>query len=88
MLTRRPRKGDVLFLDSTQRMFNKVEFSTDDGLVRDERGRAMFIWKFGDGSLNRDATIIEEGPNVPDPREQDNLLHNGQPYQPKEKENV
>lgn len=60
-----------------------VGFATDDGIVRDEQGRALFIWRMGDGELNRVVTIVEEGPDVEDPRSSQEYLHNGTPYVPR-----
>lgn len=91
MLHRRPRAGDVVawsaaYKDGVCKVTAGslvVGFATDDGICRDERGRAQFIWLFGDGELNSIVTIIEEGPDVPDPRSSQVYLHDGTPYVPK-----
>lgn len=74
MLTRRPRAGDVINVMGREFV---VGFATDDGLVRSDRGTAMLIWRFTDGSLNSVAVIGAEGPDVEDPRSHLKLLHEG-----------
>ena len=87
MLTRRPRKGDVVAWTSNftgKEHQAVVGFATDDGLARDEKGVAMFIWGFGNdrSKLNNRITIVQDGPDVPDPRSSQSFLHNGTPYPP------
>jgi len=86
-LTRRPRHGDVVQFNypNRKKIVNvTIGFATDDGLARDEGGSTLFIWGFNNNTeLNKLATIIEEGPDVPDERSSLDLLHDGSPYVPK-----
>lgn len=76
-LTRRPRAGDVV--QSNKGKPIRIGFATNDGIARDDNGRAIFIWGFGEdkSQLNTYFTIIEDGPDVPDERLQLHYHHDG-----------